>query len=158
MKKIFFLAALPAFIIGAVLIGGGVWGLAFTHTSIAREEITTPSDAAIPDAPVGGPFTLKAQADVIRAHTLRITEGQVYAEMPREIPALDTDGVEMLDENGNPVMVANASRDIWITATALITALNLAMLAYAVFGLMIAIGLLAIWAGVVVATLNRKMA
>lgn len=157
MKKLYLASTFFALIVGVVLIGSGVWGLVFTHASIAREDITTPSDAAIPNAPVRGPFTLKAQADIIRVHALRITGGQTYAEMPREVPALDADGEQVVDGDGNAVMVANTDRDIWITATTLITALNLGILTYAVFSLMIVIGLFSLWAGVIFCTLRKKM-
>ena len=68
MKKVFLVSSLLVIITGIVLVGGGIWGIAFTYTNVARENITTPDDASIPGVPMRGPFTLKAQADIIRFH------------------------------------------------------------------------------------------
>ena len=156
MKKILLVSSFLAVIVGLVLVASGVWGIAFTYTNVARENITTPDDASIPGVPVRGPFTLKAQADIIRVHTLRMTEGKTFSEMPRQIPKLDEAGKPILDEKGNAVMTANAARDIWITATTLITALNLGIFAYAFAGLTLLFGLFSIWTGVIFYALSRK--
>ncbi len=141
---------------GIVLVGGGVWGIAFTYTSVAREHIVTPEDASIPSAAVRGPFTLKAQADIIRTHTLRMTGDKTFAELPRQIPKLDADGNPVLGDDGTPVMVANTARDIWITATTLITAFNLGIVTYAFSGLILLFGLISIWTGITFCALSRK--
>ncbi len=156
MKKIILISSFLAIISGLLLTGGGAWSLVFTYTNVARENITTPDDASIPGVPVRGPFTLKAQADIIRTHVLGITEGKTYAEMPRQIAELDVDGKPVLDKDGKPVMIANASRDIWITATTLITALNLGIVTYAFSIIVFLFGLFAIWTGVVFYALGRK--
>ena len=136
------------------MVGGGVWGIAFTDTSVARENITTPDDASIPNTPVRGPFTLKAQADIIRKHTLDITKGKTYAEMPRQIPELDQEGNPILDKDDKPIMTANAARDTWIVATALITALNLGIFAYAFSATLLLLGLFFIWTGLIFKKMN----
>ena len=156
MKKILSASALLAIIFGTVLISGGIWGLTFTYKNVARENITTPDDASIPGVPVRGPFTLKAQADIIRVHTLRMTGGKTFAEMPRQIPKLDETGKPILDEEGKAVMTANTARDIWITATTLITALNLGIFAYTSAGLTLLFGLFSILAGIIFYALSRK--
>lgn len=156
MKKLFLSSSFLAIITGLVLVGSGIWGLAFTYTNVARENITTPDDASIPSVPVRGPFTLKAQADIIRVHTLRMTEGKTFAEMPRQIPKLDVDGKSILGEDGKPAMTANTARDIWITATTLMTALNLAILSYAISSFILLFGLMSIWTGIIFCILNRQ--
>src|SRR3989344_4851043 len=156
MKKMLLVSSFVAIIAGLVLVGGGVWGIAFTYTNVARENITTPDDASIPDVPVRGPFTLKAQTDIIRTHTLRMTEGKTFAEMPRQIPKLDVDGKPILGEDGKPVMTANTARDIWITATTLITALNLGIFAYAFSAVMLVFGFFFILIGIIFYALGRK--
>lgn len=156
MKKILLVSSLLAIIVGLVLTGGGVWGLAFTYTNVASENITTPNDASIPGVLVRGPFTLKTQADIIRVHTLRMTGGKTFAEMPRQIPNLDADNKPILGEDGKPEMTADTARDIWITATTLITALNLGIIAYAFAGLMLLFGLFSIWTGIIFYALSRK--
>jgi len=114
------------FIMGVGMIIGGLWGAIFTYSNVVRENINTPDDATIPNALVSGPLTLKSQADVIRHHTLETTENRTYAEMSR-------------DED----------RSIWIIATTLMTALNLAILAYAISALSISLGIFLILSGLV---------
>lgn len=156
MKKIFSVSSFLAIVAGIVLVGGGIWGLTFTYKNVVRENITTPDDASIPSVSVRGPFTLKAQSDIIRVHTLRMTEGKTFAEMPRQIPKLDENGKPIFGEDGKPAMTANTARDIWITATTLITALNLGIFAYAFAGLTLLIGLFSIWTGIIFYALSRK--
>jgi len=129
----------------------------FTYRSIALENIVTPADASISEKPVRGPFTLMAQANVIRKHTLTMTEGKTFAEMPRQIAKLDENGQQVLDAQGKPVMVANTARDIWITATTLTTALNLGILTYVFSGLVILFGLTLILVGIISNILSRRV-
>ena len=123
-ERIFFLASWLAIIAGVVMIIGGGWATVFTYQTVAREHITTPPDATIPNTPVLGPFTLHSQADAIRKHVLDTTGGRTYAEMSR-------------DED----------RSIWITATTLITALHLGIITYLFAGLIILGGLITAWTG-----------
>ena len=156
MKKMFLVSSFLAIIVGLVLVGSGVWGLTFTYKNVVKENITTPDDASIPSVPVRGPFTLKAQADIIRKHTLKMTDSKTFAEMPRQIPKLDMEGKPILDENNKPAMTANTARDIWITATTLITALNLGIFAYAFFAVVFLLGLFSIWASIIFYALSGK--
>ena len=156
MKKLLLVPSFLAIIVGLVLVGSGVWGITFTYINVARENITTPNDASIPDVPVRGPFPLKAQADIIRVHTLRMTGGKTFAEMPRQIPKFDEEGKPILDKDGKPAMTANIARDIWITATTLITALNLGLFAYAFSVVVLLFGLFSIWTGIIFYALSRK--
>lgn len=156
MKNILSISSFFAIVVGIFLVGGGMWGLAFTYKNVAQENITTPEDAFISNAPVRGPLTLKAQGDIIRAHTLKTTEGKTFAEMPRQIPSLDKNGQQILDKDGNPSMTANTTRDTWITATTLITALNLGILAYALSGFSIVFGIFSILAGIIFCALRKK--
>jgi hypothetical protein len=82
----------------------------------------------------------------MRDHTLMATGGQTYAQMPRYAspdgkgtndPALATK-----DANGQPV--SNAARDIWVTSTALSTALQTSYMAdqLSLFGIVVGIALL----------------
>lgn len=141
MKKQLKLASGFFMVIGVLLLITGIWSLCFTYNSIKEENITTPDDASIPNKKVIGPLTLKAQSDIIRYHTLNTTGGKTYAEMPRQIPKLDEQGKEVLDNEGKVIMVDNALRNIWITATSLMTALHLAILSYGVSILVILVGI-----------------
>lgn len=158
MKKILFLTAVMAVIVGFVLVGGGVWGIAFTYQNIAQEKIVTPADAAIPNQPVRGPLTLKAQADIIRTHVLKTTGGQSYAEMPRQIPKLDSTGNPVLSEAGDEVMIPNEARELWVTALTLINALNLGIITYVFSGLIVLLGFISIWTGITFYIIRRSLA
>lgn len=135
MSKLLKTSAYLAIIAGLILLLGGVWGITFTYQNIAREQIVTPADASIPNTPVRGPFTLKAQADVIRHHTLESTGGLTYAQMPRD----------------------SAERPIWITATTLTTALNLAILGYVFSALIVLFACISVWTGWVFLRLSQRV-
>mgnify|MGYP001609442230 CR=1 FL=1 len=156
MKKLLIISSALAIAAGIILVGGGIWGIYFTYKNIAQEKIVTPADATIPKKPVRGPLTLKAQADIIRKHALKSTEGKTFAEMPRQIPKLDENGQQILGTDGNPVMTANTARDIWITATTLTTALNLGIMTYVFSGLILLFGCISIWTGIVFYALSRR--
>lgn len=156
MKNIYKIVSVVCISIGLLFVVLGVWGSLFIRTNVAREHITTPEDASLPNMPVRGPRTLKSQSDVIRFHTLKITGGKTYSEMPRQIPKVDAEGNVVLDTQGNPVMVANSARDIWITATALTTALHLGIFAYVVSFLIIFIGFVLGGAGMLFYLLSKK--
>lgn len=156
MKNLLKFSSALAIIIGIGLVVAGVWGFWFTCRVIAQENIVTPADASIAEKPVRGPMTLKAQADIIRKHTLTTTGGKTFAEMPRQIAKVDEMGQPVLDAEGKPLMVANTARDIWITATTLTTALNLGVLTYALSGLVILFGLTLILVGILANILNRR--
>lgn len=138
------------------MVTGGIWGIYFTYKNVSEEKIVTPKDSAIPEQPVRGPLTLKAQADIIREHTLKMTGGKTFSEMPRQILKLDDNGNSVLDTEGNPVMVANTARDIWITATTLRTALHVGILTYVFSGMILLFGLISMWTGVVFYALSRE--
>lgn len=134
MKKLLRFSSVLAMIAGIILIAGGAWALNFTYKNVAQEHIVTPSDASIPSTPVSGPLTLMAQADIIRTHALKGAGGKTYAEMSREDPA----------------------RATWVTATTLITALNLGIMSYAFSTFTILIGLISLWTGIVFYALSKK--
>ena len=76
--------------------------------------------------------------------------------MPRLIPQVDSNGEEIVDAEGKPVMVSNQARNTWVTATTLITALNLGILTYVFSGLVLLIGLISIWTGIIFWALSKK--
>jgi len=156
MKNLLKISSALAIIIGIVMIIGAIWGISFTHKNIAQEKIVTSSEASIPNVPLNGPLTLKAQADIIREHTLKTTGGKTYAEMPRQIEKLDANGKIVIGEDGKPVMITNTARDIWVTATALTTALHLAIVTYAFSYLILLFGLISVWTGIIFCFLSKK--
>jgi len=155
MKLILRYSSTLTILIGLLLLLCGTGGVAFTYSNVARENVTTTSDSAIPNTPVRGVFTLKTQTDIIREHTLRSTGGKTFAEMPRTIPEVDADGNQVLDKDGKPVMVPNVARNAWFNATTLITALNLAIISYAFSGLVMGIGIIMIWFGIMLRALTK---
>jgi hypothetical protein len=95
-------------------------------------------------------------AKVMRAHTLESTEGQVYAEMGRFLDkngkSTSDEALAAKDEKGQPV--ANQARNLWVTETALTTALNQAFFAERVAWFSIATGVIAILIGIGFAVLT----
>lgn len=157
MKKIFGVSSFLAIAAGTVLVAGGIWGIVFTYNNVAREAIVTPADASIPNTPVRGPWTLKSQADIIRHHVLESTGGKTYSQMPQKVQKLDQNGSPVLDEKGQPVMVSNDARNIWVTATTLTTALNFAIITYVFSGLITVLGFISIWTGITFRALDKSL-
>jgi hypothetical protein len=89
-------------------------------------------------------------AKVMRMHTTESTEGLTYAQMgrfqsaakPNDPKGTSDEKLAAKDETGAPI--ANGARNIWVTETALTTALNVSYMAeqLALFGLVVGIALL----------------
>ena len=113
-------------------------------------------DKAIAGDPVDTGDEARTFAEYMRIHALESTGGFVYSEMGRFQPAPEAPKSELepgggtsnpefavLDpETGQPV--ANGLRDLWVTETALATALNTSYMAerLSVFGIVVGIALL----------------
>jgi len=127
----------------------GLKGVSFPTCSVAGKSIDTGGEA-------------RCFAQYMRIHTLEATSGVPYAQMPRYATADGkgtNDGTLALQSNGKPV--ANAARDIWVTETALTTALNVSYMAeqLSLFSLVIGVALLLSGVGFVVldwAALHRR--
>jgi|SRR5215217_2100788 len=170
---------LIAFGIGALVIGMN--GRDDVRTSISKESIVGTSDMTptaiaaeakkaglknvdIPSMSVAGQkidtgSEAKAFAQYMRIHALESTGGQVYAEMGRY---LDSQGKATNDEaaaakdpkTGKPV--ENGARNLWVTETALSTALNTSYFAENVanFAIVMGVALLLTGIGFLVLTLG----
>ena len=156
MNRLLKVSSVLAVFVGIIVLLAGFYGLVFTYQNVAREKIVTPEDASIPNAAVRDPMTLKAQSDAIRKHTLKTTKYKTYAEMPQQVAKVDASGSAVLDKDGKPMMVPNAARNIWVTATTLTTSLNLGILAYMLSGFAILFGFVMIWSGIVAGALSKK--
>jgi hypothetical protein len=147
---------LVAFGIGAIVIG--IDGRNDVRDAIAEQKIT-----ATPDAPeltngelkAGQPIKTgadaKAFSDVMEHHALEATGGKRYAEMGRFLTA---DGKETNEESqaakdpktGQPV--ENGLRNLWVTETALSTALNTSYFAEQVALFSIVMGIAMVFTGI----------
>ena len=150
------LAGILALAVGFGATAGGIFGAWYTWDQAVAQGVVTPDDAAIPETPVRGPFTMWAQANIITQHQLEGTEGLYYAQMDREIPLVDENGEAVLDENGEAQMVPNEARASWINATVLTTALSLGVVSYALAAFAMVIGLTLIFVGYVFLHIRRR--
>jgi hypothetical protein len=158
---------LIAFGIGAVVIGVASRGT--VHDTLAQEHITgtddmTPTGIAaavkgtklagialptcsVAGKPVDNGGSARCFADYMRIHTLEATGGRTYSQMGQYLTAA---GKETSDETlaakdpktGQPT--PNGARSIWVTETALSTALNTSYFAESVglFALIMGVALL----------------
>ena len=150
------LAGILALVVGFGSTAGGIFGAWYTWDQAVAQNVVTPDDAAIPETPVRGPFTMWAQADIITQHQLEGTEGLYYSEMDRTVPLIDENSEAVLDETGEAVMVPNEARASWLTATTLTTALSLGVLSYALAAFAIVVGITLIVVGFVFLQIRRK--
>jgi hypothetical protein len=156
---------LIAFGIAVVVLG--VWGFTFTRDHIEREGITFGSieDPAVaehaPDwagEPVDTGRKALAQAEIMREHTLSSTEGLTYAEMgrfqsaddPSDPKGTNDEAEAAKDENGEPI--SNSARNIWVTETALATALDMGFMSemLSIFSIVVGFALLLTGIGLVI--------
>jgi hypothetical protein len=154
-----FIAGGVLILFGIVAIFLGVQGFTTTRDAIKDEGITfgTADDPAVAkhaEQWAGEQVTTgdqaRAFAKIMREHTLESTGGLTYAEMGRfqsaakpDDPAGTSDeAAAAKDESGQPI--SNGARNIWVTETALTTALNMSYMAerLAVFGLVVGVALL----------------
>jgi hypothetical protein len=156
-RRLLAIVGILTLVVGIGSFAGGVFGAVYTWNQAASENITTPDDAVFPEVPLRGPFTMWAQADIIEHHQLEATEGLRYSEMPRQVASVDEAGNPVIGEDGEPVMVANAARASWINATALITALNVGVLAYALSAFALVVGITMIASGVTFLSLRKAL-
>ena len=175
---------LIAFGIGAIALG--INGGMTVRDSLAEEKIVgsenmtvaaAKAEAAEAKLPAGTPLPTcdvagksvdtgaeaRCFASYIRLHTLEATGGLTYAQMGR---FASEDGSQTgtndptaaaKDETGAPI--ANGARNIWVTSTALQTALNTSYMAeqVALFGIVVGIALLLAGIGFGVLTLGGAL-
>ena len=158
MKKWFGVGGIVA---GLVLVAFGFGAIAMSvdgrntvRDSLAAQRITATPDAAEltngalqPGQSIDTGAEARDFATVMEHHALEATGGQHYAEMGR---FLDANGKPTNDEataakdpkSGQPV--ENGLRNLWVTETALTTALNMSYMAeqLSLFGLVVGIALL----------------
>jgi hypothetical protein len=151
---------LIAFGIGSIYMGFD--GRDRVRDDLAREQIVGTPDSTIPNQKVDTGSEAQAFANVMRKHTLEATGGQTYAQMGR---FLDAKGEPTSEESqaatdpktGKPV--ENPLRNMWVTETALTTALNTAYFAEQVglFAMVMGIALVLTGGGFAVLTVAALM-
>jgi hypothetical protein len=148
---------LIAFGVGSVVTGFS--GRDRVHNDLAREQIVGTPDSSIPNQLVDNGSKAEAFAKVMRKHTLEATGGLTYAQMPRYAgkngtPTNDEKLAAIDPKSGNPV--DNPLRNLWVTETALTTALNTSYFAESVatFAIVMGFALMVTGAGFLVLTLR----
>lgn len=102
-----------------------------------------------------------AFAGYMRIHTLEASGGLTYSQLPRYATADGkgtNDVTKALTSNGRPV--DNAARNLWVTETALTTALNTSYMASqtALFGIVVGVALLLSGIGFAILAVGRTLA
>ena len=152
---------------GIAVVVLGIWGFNFTRDHIAREGISFGpiEDPAVaehaPDwagEPVDTGRKALAQAEIMREHTLSNTGGLTYAEMgqyqsaenPSDPVGTNDPEAAAQDENGEPI--SNSARNIWVTETALATALDMGFMSemLSIFSIIVGVALLLTGIGLVI--------
>jgi hypothetical protein len=121
-------------------VGGQAWAkdYDFPSCSVAGKAVTDGS-------------TARCFAQYMRVHALTATGGLTYSEMGRYAtadgkPVGTNDATKAVQKNGQPV--SNSARDVWVTATALTTALNVSYMASQLSLFSLVVGVALILAGV----------
>jgi hypothetical protein len=182
MKKLFAYGGIAASIVMiAFAIGSiatGALGINEVRDNLSQEQIyfgDAAKDATVPAKYSEEHVTTGAEArefaKMMRVHALEASSGLVYAEMGRflakpDAPKSATDGnggtsdeqYALIDEkSGQPT--SNPARNLWVTETALSTALNTAFFAerVAVFSIVMGVALLLTGIGFLVLTLGGAL-
>ncbi len=147
---------LIAFGVGSIVVGFN--GRDRVHNDLAREQIVGTPDSSIPNQLVDNGSKAEAFAKVMRKHALEASGGQTYAQMPRYMgkngkPTNDEKAAAVDPNSGKPV--DNAARNLWVTETALTTALHSSYFAESVatFAIVMGFALLITGGGFLVLTL-----
>ena len=188
MRKLFEIGGIIAGVVliafGVTAIVLGVNGRSTVHNTLQDENIVgtpdmTPAAIAAEAKKAGLPANVKlptvdvagnpinsgerarAFASYMRIHALEATGGKTYAEMPRFATAdgkgTNDPAAAQKGPNGQPL--DNGARQIWITETALATALNVSYMAeqLALFGIVVGVALLLSGVGFIVLALGGAL-
>lgn len=156
MKKLYIYAGIAAscvmIAIGVGSIAVGFAGRDTVRDELARENIVgTPDMKNVANEKIDTGQEARDFAAGMRVHTLEDTNGLTYAEMPRFLdengkPTHEEDKAAIDPESGEPV--TNPARNIWVTETALTTALNTSYFAESVATFSIVMGFALLLAGI----------
>ena len=80
-------ASITAIVVGIIMAIAGVITWVVISSTLADQKITVSDDAnCAAGDDVNGPISAYCQADIIDHHTLAITGGKTYAELPQDDP------------------------------------------------------------------------
>jgi hypothetical protein len=137
---------------GEKIVGTPDMNPADTRAAVEEAGIDTDiPDCTVADEDVDDGDSAKCFADYMRIHALEGTDGKTYAEMPRFIgkdgePTSEESEAAIDPKSGEPV--SNPERNIWVTETALSTALNTSYFAEQVASFSIVMGICLLLAGI----------
>jgi len=172
-RKIFeyggWIAGAALVLFGIAAIAMGINGRSEVRSALSDQKITATPDAAQitngklqPGEPITNGAEARQFAKVMEHHALEATQGQRYAEMGR---FLDVEGQPTNDEakaakdqkTGQPV--ENGLRNLWVTETALTTALNMSFMAeqLSLFGIVVGVALLLTGIGFLVLSIGGAL-
>jgi hypothetical protein len=123
-------------------------------------------DVTLPTCDVAGELIdtgseARCFAKYMNVHALEATGGQVYSQMARYATAdgKGTNDPAQAEKDANGQPVANAAREVWVTETALATALNVSYMAeqLSLFSLVVGIALLLTGVGFLVLALGGAL-
>jgi hypothetical protein len=140
---------LIAFGVGAIVTGFN--GRDQVRTELAREQIVGTPDSTIPGQLVDTGGEAHAFANIMRHHTLEATGGQTYSQMGQYLDAngkATDDKTKAAIDPATKKPVSNPARQIWVTETALTTALNTAYFAESVATFAIVMGFALLLSGI----------
>jgi hypothetical protein len=163
----------------------GITGIGEVHTKLSQEKIVgspdmtasaikeeaadakLPTDISLPTCSVAGKTIdtgseAKCFANYMRIHALESSGGRAYAEMGRFLTGSGketNDSKEAAKDPKTGQPVANGARDVWVTETALATALNTSFFAerVALFSIVMGVALLLTGIGFLVLTLGGAL-
>jgi hypothetical protein len=164
------LAGVVLIVFGAVAIYMGVDGRSTVRDSLKQEQIFfgNTEDPAVAkhaeqwaEEQVLTGSQARAFAQVMREHALESSDGLTYAQMgrfqsaanPEDAKGTSDEEAAAKDANGAPI--SNSARNLWVTETALSTALNVSYMAeqLAIFGIVVGVALLLTGVGLIILAL-----
>jgi hypothetical protein len=140
---------LIAFGVGSIVTG--INGRDQVRSDLAREQIVGTPDSTIPGQLVDTGSEAQAFAKIMRHHTMEATGGKTYSQMGQYLDANGqptNDKAKAATDPKTQAPVSNPARQIWVTETALTTALNTAYFAESVATFAIVMGIALLLAGV----------
>jgi len=151
MRKLF---EYGGYIAGVILVAFGIGALTMSvnarnevRSNLAAEKIVGTPDSTIPGLAVNSGSRARAFAKVMRKHALEASKGQTYSQMGQYLDSSGKATSDLTKAAVDPTTkqpVTNTARNVWVTETALSTALNVSYMAeqLSLFGIIVGVALL----------------